>query len=182
MAIDVYKECINPITGETFRGLSITPDAYTMQWTLQPGGYVPIEHLHYHQDEVFHVKKGQLKVLIEGKEHIAGPGEKIVVARGQRHLAFNNAGTVLETQVEFRPALDQEKFMQCYTGLIKDGYIDEKGAPRIPMMGYMLKKMNCKAIARPTSIPAPMFKLALNLFLFLGGIKGWNKLYEKYTQ
>lgn len=182
MAIDVYKECINPITGETFKGLTLTPYAYTMQWTVQPGGFVPIEHLHFNQDEVFHVKKGQLKILIEGKEHIAGRGEKVVVTRGKRHLAFNNSDTVLEAHVEFRPALDQEKFMQCYTGLISDGHIDENGAPRVPMMGYMLKKMKCKAMARPTSIPAPLFKLALNFFLLIGGIKGWNKLYNKYTK
>ena len=182
MAIDIYKDSINPITGETFKGLSITPYAYTMQWTVQPGGYVPIEHLHCNQDEIFHVKKGQLKVLIEGKEYVAGPGEKIVVTKGKRHLAFNNDGTVLETQVEFRPALDQEKFMQCYTGLIKDGHIDENGAPRIPMLGYMLRKMKCQAMARPASIPAPMFKLTLNVFLLIGGMKGWGKLYKKYTQ
>jgi hypothetical protein len=123
-----------------------------------------------------------LKMVVDGKEHIAGPGEKIIVAKGKKHIAFNNREDVLETTIEYRPALDQEKFMQCYTGLINDGYIDEKGAPRVPMMGYMLKKMKCKAMAGPTNIPAPMFKLALGIYYVLGSLKGWGKLYEKYTK
>ena len=182
MAIDVYKECINPITGETFKGLTLTPYAYTMQWTAQPGGYLPIEHLHCNQDQIFYVKKGQLKVLIEGKEHIAGPGENVVVTKGKRHLAFNNQDTVLETHIELRPALDQEKLMQCFTGLIKDGHIDENGAPRMSMLSYMLRKMKCKAMIRPTNVPASMFKLSLNISLVIGGMKGWDKLYQKYTR
>lgn len=182
MAIDVYQRCTNPITGETFKALSQTPYAYTMQWTVQPQGYVPLEHLHYNQDEIFYVQKGQLKMIIDGQEQIAGPGEKIIVAKGKKHIAFNNKEDVLETTVEYRPALDQEKFMQCFNGLINDGYVDEKGSPRIRMMGYMLKKMKCQAMARPASIPAPMFKIALRFFYLLGSLKGWSKLYEKYTK
>jgi len=182
MAIDVYQQCINPITGETFKALNETPYAYSMLWTVQPKGYVPIEHLHYHQDETFHVQKGQLKMVIEGKEHIAGPGEKIVVMKGKQHIAFNNKEEILEATIEYRPALDQEKFMQCFYGLITDGYIDEKGAPSVPMIGYMLKKMKCKAMARPASIPAPMFKMALSFFYLLGTLKGWGKLYDRYTK
>lgn len=182
MAIDVYQQCINPITGETFKAIAQTPYAFSLQWTVQPKGYVPLEHLHYNQDQTVYVHKGQLKMVIEGKEHIAGPGEKIVVMKGKRHMAFNNKEDILDTTIELRPALDQEKFMQCYYGLIADGYIDENGSPRQSMMAYMLKKMKCKAVMRPASVPASTFKMTLSFFYMLGTLKGWNKLYSKYTQ
>jgi hypothetical protein len=153
-----------------------------MQWIVKPEGYVPFEHVHYNQDETFHVKKGELRVMIEGKAHIAGPGQKIVVTKGKRHIAFNNKNEDLDTLLEYRPALDHERLSQCFNGLINDGYIDKKGCISIPMMGYCLKKMKCKAMARPTSIPAPAFKLALIAFYVMGTLKGWNKLYDKYTK
>jgi quercetin dioxygenase-like cupin family protein len=181
MAIDIYDSCTNPITGETFKGISLNSNAYVMQWTVQPGGYVPIEHIHYNQDEIFQVRQGELKVIIVGKEHIAKAGEIVVVPKGMPHIASNNKNETLDTRVEYRPALDHAQFAQCFNGLINDGYLDKKGATNIPMMGYFLKKMNCRAMARPTNIPAPFFKLALNVFYLMGTLKGWNKLYEKYT-
>ena len=182
MAINIYDSYTNPISGETFKGISITPEAFTMQWTLQPKGYVPFEHVHYHQDEIFHVRKGELKILIDGKEHIAGPGDTITVPKGQPHVASNNKNEVLDSIVEYRPALDHEKFNQCLCGLTADGYIDKKGGVSIPMMGFCLKKMKCQAMARPTNIPAPAFKMALNVFYVMGLLRGWSKLYRKYTE
>ena len=179
MATNLYQNIVNPLSGETFRCISINPDAYTMQWTLQPKGYVPFEHVHYNQDEIFDVKKGELKVLINGVEHIAKAGEQIVVPKGARHIASNNKEEVMDAVVSYVPALDHEQFSQCLCGLIAD--IDKAGGPSIPMMGYFLKKMKCKAMARPTNIPAPAFNMALNVFYLMGELKGWSKLYKKYT-
>ena len=182
MAINIYENCSNPVTGETFKGISLTPEAYTMQWTLQPEGYVPIEHIHFNQDEIFYVRQGELKVLIEGREYVAGPSETIIVPKGLRHTALNNKNEVMEAVVEYKPALDHDKFAQCFNGLINDGYLDKKGGISIPMMGYFLRKMKCKAMARPTNIPAPAFKAALNVFYLIGTLRGWDKLYKKYTE
>ena len=56
MAIDLYQSFTNPVTKETFRCLSSTEEAYVMEWIVQPDGYVPFEHVHVHQDEIFHVQ------------------------------------------------------------------------------------------------------------------------------
>jgi mannose-6-phosphate isomerase-like protein (cupin superfamily) len=181
MAIDIYGSYTNPISGETFRGISFSSEAYTMQWTLHPKGYVPFEHVHYHQDELFHIQQGELKVVIDGIEHIARAGEQIKVPKGARHIASNNKDVILDAIVTYTPALDHDRFMQCLCGLTDDGFIDNKGGVNIPMMGYCLKKMKCRAMARPTNIPAPAFSLALNVFYLLGTLKGWGKLYRKYT-
>lgn len=152
-----------------------------MEWTLQPNGYVPFEHIHYHQDELFHIKKGELKLFLNGVEHIGKAGDSIVVPKGVAHTAINNKNEVLECLVEYRPGLDHKKMMQCLFGLTKDGYLNEKGVINIPRMGYFLVKMKAKCLTRPTSIPAPVFKLALRFFYLRGVLSGWGKLYEKYT-
>jgi quercetin dioxygenase-like cupin family protein len=181
MATNIFDRCTNPITGETFKAVSLTPYAFTMQWTVQSGRHVPLEHLHEHQDEIFYVKKGEIKVLVEGKAHIAGEGQKVIIAKGKRHAAFNNGKDELDTWVEYRPPLDQHRIYQCYNGLINDGYLDKKGSVSVAMMCYMLKKMKCKAMLRPTGMSGPLFKLALNLYYWAGAMKGWDKLYAKYT-
>jgi hypothetical protein len=48
-------------------------------------------------------------------------------------------------------------------------------------MGYFLKRMNAQCMARPTSIPAPFFNLALHVCYLFGKLRGWHALYTKYT-
>lgn len=182
MAIDIYQSISNPVSGETFRCISISPEAYTMQWTLQAEGYVPFEHVHYKQDEIFKVQKGSLKVIIDGKTHVVEAGQEIVVPRGLRHVASNNSDEIMDAIVTYSPALDHELFMKCLLGLTIDGYLDKKGGISVPMMGYCLKRMQCKAMARPTNIPAPAFNAALSVFYYMGMLKGWNQLYKRYTE
>ena len=79
MATNIYDQCTNLISGEGFKTISFDSNAYVMQWTVQPKGYVPFEHIHLHQDETFHVKKGELKILLDGKEQIAKVGDSITV-------------------------------------------------------------------------------------------------------
>ena len=152
-----------------------------MQWTVQPKGYVPFEHLHLNQDEVFHVKQGEIELFMNGKSHIAKEGESITVPAGVAHIASNNKDDLLDCVVEYRPGLDYDVFMQCFMGLMHDNLINKKGGINIPRAGYFMAKMKAKSLARPTSIPPFAFKLAFKVFYMLGVINGWKKLYHKYT-
>ncbi len=181
MATDLYAGFTNPIAGETFRCVSFTEEALTIDWIVQPEGYVPFEHIHLNQAEIFHVKSGEMRILIDGAEHIGKPGDMITVPAGKRHIAYNNASEVLTCVVEYRPGLDNFKFFQCFGGLTLDKDYNNKGQINIPKMGYFTRKMNAQCITRPTSIPAPVFNLAINLFYVMGIILGWKKLYAKYT-
>lgn len=181
MAIDIFQPFTNPIAGETFQCLSFDEAAYVMEWTVQPEGYVPFEHVHLRQDEVFHIQQGELRLLIEGKEVIARAGTSVTVPKGKRHVAFNNNGEILKCIIEYRPGLDHLKMFQCFAGLTLDKDYDERGKINIPKMGFFLKHMKCQAIARPTSIPAPIFGLALNIFYLMGIINGWKQEFVRYT-
>ena len=182
MATNIYNNCTNPISGESFKTISFDTHAYVMQWTVQPKGYVPFEHIHLHQDETFHVNMGELKILIDGKEQIAKVGDSITVPKGAAHLASNNQDEILECIVAYKPGLDYDKFMQCFMGLINDNLLDKKGGIDIPRMGYFLTRMKTKSMTRPTEIPAPLFNIALKVFYLRGVLSGWSKLFNKYTK
>jgi quercetin dioxygenase-like cupin family protein len=181
MATNIFETSVNPISGEAFKGISFDEAGFKMDWTVQPAGYVPFEHIHLNQDEIFHVTSGELKVNVDGKEHIVGKGESITVPKGVKHIAYNNKNETLECLVEYRPGLDHDKFMQCLIGLTKDNFIDKKGGISIPKMGYCLVKMKAKSMARPTAIPSLAFNMALRFFYVRGMLSGWNKLYNKYV-
>lgn len=181
MPTNIYETCTNPISGETFRTISFDENAYIMQWKLEPKGYVPFEHIHLNQDEIFHIKKGEMLIVMNGNDHIVKEGESITVPKGTAHKAYNNKEEVLDSIVEYRPGLDHDRFMECLCGLTNDKYLDNKGGISIPRMGYFLKRMNAKCMARPTEIPAPMFNIALVFFYIRGLISGWSSLYNKYT-
>jgi quercetin dioxygenase-like cupin family protein len=181
MATNIFERSVNPISGEAFKAISFNKEAFVMEWTVQPDGYVPFEHIHLSQDEIFHVKSGELKIHMGGKEYIGRTGESITVPKGVRHIAYNNKKEILACTVEYKPGLDHDKFMQCLMGLTNDHLLDKKGGIDIPRMGYCLIKMNAKSMARPTEIPSLLFYIALRVFYIRGVLSGWSKMYDKYV-
>ncbi len=181
MPTDLYQPFTHPITGETFKCLSFTQDCYKMQWLLKPKGYVAMEHIHYFQDERFYVKTGRLNVIIDGKRNILNPGDSIVVTKGLRHIAENYDNSDVECEVDYTPGLDYFVFMQCFIGLLKDKQYDVKGSVNIPKMAFCMYKTKCTALARPTSVPKPLFKFILPLFGAIGSVLGWDRLLKNYV-
>jgi len=179
MPVDVFMPLTHPATGETFRCLSADENAYVFEWTVAPRGYVPFEHVHLFQDEIFRVQSGAVRLVVDGKESIGKSGDTVTVRRGHRHIAFNHADEVMKCIVEFQPGFDTKVVMQCFWGLILDGDYDQYGTPSIIKMGYFIK--GCRALTRPTNIPAAVFDSAINLFFMIGKMMGWKKLYKKYT-
>jgi quercetin dioxygenase-like cupin family protein len=181
MAIDLYQPFTNPVTKETFRCLSCTDEAYVMEWIVQPEGYVPFEHIHLVQDEIFHVKQGEIRVLLNRQEKLARAGETAVVPRGMRHIAYNNTSGTLVCIVEYKPGLDISRSFQCFSGLTCDGDVYGRYGINVPKMMYFMKRMDLKALARPSMLPGPIFVLLMNLFYIYGSFVGWETLYKRYV-
>jgi quercetin dioxygenase-like cupin family protein len=139
MAIDLYQPFTNPITKETFRCLSCTEEAYVMEWIVQPEGYVPFEHIHISQDEIFHVKQGEIRVVVNRQEQVGRAGQTLTVPRGTRHIAYNNRPETLICIVEYKPGLDISRSFQCFSGLTCDGDVYGRYGINIPRMMYYMK-------------------------------------------
>lgn len=181
MGVDLYQPFINPLTRETFRCISSTADAYTTDWIVEPGGYVPFEHVHLRQEEVFHVRQGRVRLVVNGRTVLASAGETVTVPRGVRQTAYNDGPEVLHCVLEYRPGLDSYAVFQCFGGLILDRDLDRRGIANPLKMMYFLRKMNARAVARPSFVPGPVFSLFMNMFLVVGSLAGWEGLYRKYT-
>lgn len=181
MAINLYHGFSNPVSGESFRCLSYNEKAFVFEFSVKPNGAVPFEHIHLHQEEIFSVTAGEVRLVIDGKEHIGKAGDAIVVPKGSRHIAYNDKSETLTCIVEYRPGLDNYTFFQCFAGLTIDRDYNEKGEINIPKMLYFTRKMNAQCITRPSSIPAPVFYLAIQLCFGIGTLLGWGKLFDRYT-
>jgi uncharacterized cupin superfamily protein len=68
------------------------------------GGGNALEHVHPLADEIFMVRHGVLKVVINGQEHVAGPGQSVTVPKGARHFFANAHDGETRATVEFQPA------------------------------------------------------------------------------
>ncbi len=106
MPVDLFHPLTNPITKETSRTLSMSEEVYVFEWIVAPGGYVPFEHIHLVQDEIFRVEAGEVKLVIDGKEFIGKPGEVITAPGGNRH---NETTTLL---VKFFESIIKQTFTQ----------------------------------------------------------------------
>lgn len=153
-----------------------------MEWAVHPGGYVPFEHVHVNQDEIFHVQQGEIRAMINGQERLGQAGDTICVPRGTRHIASNIKAEKLVCIVEYKPGLDHYKAMQCFAGLTLDNDIDRRGLVNVPKIMYMLKRINAQSLTRPAFVPDLIFRLGMALFYGLGAIAGWESLYKKYTE
>jgi quercetin dioxygenase-like cupin family protein len=181
MAIDLYQPFTNPVTRETFRCISSTEEAFIMEWTVHPGGYVPFEHVHVNQVEIFHIQNGEMRVKIKGVAQLGKVGDTLTIPRGTRHIAFNDGKEPLVCIVEYKPGLDHYKTMQCFAGLTLDCDYDKRGLVNIAKIMFMLKKVNAMSLTRPAFAPDWLFRLGMSTFFAVGSVLKWENIYQKYT-
>jgi mannose-6-phosphate isomerase-like protein (cupin superfamily) len=111
-----------PASGEriTFRQTAAQTDGELVAIDLElpadrrvPGG----QHIHPNQEERFEVVEGTMRFKLGRKRVIAGPGEVVVVAAGQKHDFANVGDDDALVRVEVRPALKMEQLFETAVGL-----------------------------------------------------------------
>jgi len=152
-----------------------------MEWTVAPGGFVPFEHVHVAQDEIFHVERGAMRAKVNGEEKFAKVGDTLIAPRGVKHIAYNDKAEPLVCIVEYKPGLDHYTTMQCFAGLTMDGFIDNRGLVNIPRIMYLLKRFEALSLPCPAFAPEWMFRFGMEFFYRVGMVLGWESLYKKYT-
>jgi quercetin dioxygenase-like cupin family protein len=98
-------------------------------WT-EPGGGVLAEHFHPKLEERYEVLAGEVTFRVDGKPHLAGAGERLVVPAGVRH-SFQNTGTgAAHLLVEADPALELRESIEGGVKLVQTQKFTAGGKPR----------------------------------------------------
>jgi quercetin dioxygenase-like cupin family protein len=143
---------------------------------LQPGGFVPAEHIHPRQEERFEVISGTLRGRVAGKDVSGSKGAKFVVPAGQRHVWWNSGEDSLHVLVEVQPALRTESWFETFFGLAQDGKVNRKtGLPNLLQMAVMMRAYRNELIlARP---PRLVQTLLFGLLAPMGRLFGYKAEY-----
>jgi quercetin dioxygenase-like cupin family protein len=124
----------NPVTGETMTFLRTATETggelLQIDMAVRPGGFVPGEHVHPHQEERFAISRGDMTVRIHGVERRYGPGETVTISAGAPHVWWNSGDNELRVVVEFRPAGRFAEFITTFFALARTGRTNRRGIPR----------------------------------------------------
>lgn len=107
-------------------------------------------HIHPKQESNAKVISGKLHFLVNGKEHIVGPGEQIVIPARVPHCFWNEDDTEAHSIQQFSPALTIDEFFESFFALAEDGKLSDKGMPpflQLPLLG--LKHKNDIRVTNP---------------------------------
>ncbi len=135
----------NGFNGETFIFTHLVERADEVQFDvfLERGGMLTgtgRQHFHPGAEEEFIVQTGALKLMVDGKWRMLGPGERFTVPRATPHLFRNgHDGQTLFT-TKFRPAQDFLRFflnMSMNTANHPQWY-DGKGEPPLVLQAIAL--------------------------------------------
>lgn len=130
-----FRPLCNPATGERIQFEAIPQDGEDMvrfHWRSAPGGAIT-EHVHPAQEERFTIRAGEAHFVVDGREHVVGQGETIVVPAGAAHSEANPGTVEIDGVVELRPALNSRQMHEAFAGLAGEGETNSRGVPKNPL-------------------------------------------------
>jgi quercetin dioxygenase-like cupin family protein len=171
----------NTATGETITFLETaeqTDGAYTLiECTVEPGGGVPMAHVHPSQTETFEVLSGVLAMRLGRDRIVAEPGDVVTVAPGRVH-GFENASAYPVTfRCTVAPALEFERFIETMFALGADGKLNGRGLPS-PLRLAAIANAHF-ADSRAPYIPAWLQKAGLASGALVAKAFGYGPSYER---
>jgi mannose-6-phosphate isomerase-like protein (cupin superfamily) len=141
---------------------------------LEPGAAVMGEHVHDRLAERFTVLEGELAVVLDGAQSIAGPGGVVEIAPGRAHDWSNAGATVAHVRVEVEgPAPTAMRFVEMIEagfGLANAGHTDEGGRPTPLWLAAMATEY--RDVLRLTSPPALVQRLVLGPLALVARLAG----------
>ncbi len=151
----------------------------SLQVKLMPGGGTPM-HYHRHFSETFIVMEGTLTITLNDRTVLLGPGEKIVVEKGQLHRFSNrSAGPVRFTTTVLPGSEGFENALRILYGLAADDETDKNGVPRNPLVLAAVSIISDMWPAGPRVFIVPLLSL-MNFLAILTGLR--RRLLAKYCR
>lgn len=172
----------NRITGEKITWLETAKESQgkllRLDFSVRPKGALPVRHFHPRQDETFEMKRGTLKVEVNGQIRHLQPGERITIPQGAPHQWWNEGDEEANLLVTFAPALNIETFLEQFFGLCNNGKSSADGTPSFLQLMAMVNEYDLY-VAGP---PLPIQKL---MGIVLGGFArliGLKKFYPEFSK
>jgi mannose-6-phosphate isomerase-like protein (cupin superfamily) len=138
------------------------------------GGGNALVHIHPCAEEHFGVRSGQIKFVVDGEEHLLGPGERIVVPRGTPHFFANGGNSGAEMTVEFIPAQQHLRFYSNFasTAANRTQWFSKNGDPHFLLIALILNTYRDHLyLAGP---PVFLQKLIFALLAPLSRVRGYR--------
>ncbi len=80
-------------------------------------GFITQYHVHTRQSERFEVLEGSLRLVVDGREHLLGPGEAMEVPAGTPHRQLAGDEGSGRVRVQVRPAARTMEFLELLAGM-----------------------------------------------------------------
>jgi quercetin dioxygenase-like cupin family protein len=168
----------NTFNGETFIFTHVDDQVDKLQFDvfLERGGMLTgtgRQHFHPNADEEFIVKNGILKLMVDGRWKMLGPGESLVVPRGTPHLLRNgHDGETLFT-CRFTPG---HQFLRFFLNMSMNSannprWYDAKGEPPLVLRALALHAFYGHAYG--AGIPVWVQKLIFGVLSPIALLKGY---------
>jgi uncharacterized protein YndB with AHSA1/START domain/quercetin dioxygenase-like cupin family protein len=93
-----------PGLGLRFEILRSDPELIEFDVVGKSRGFIDGYHVHRHQTERFEVIEGALRIVMNGREHVLGPGEAIEVPAGTPHRQLAGGDGPGRVRMQVRPA------------------------------------------------------------------------------
>jgi uncharacterized protein YndB with AHSA1/START domain/mannose-6-phosphate isomerase-like protein (cupin superfamily) len=75
-------------------------------------GFLAVEHVHTHQEEHYEVIEGAMRLVLDGREHLLGPGDEMTTPPGTPHAQLAAGEGEARVRVTLRPAGHTQEFLE----------------------------------------------------------------------
>jgi mannose-6-phosphate isomerase-like protein (cupin superfamily)/uncharacterized protein YndB with AHSA1/START domain len=100
-------------------------------------GFLAQGHVHPDQEEHLEMVEGAMRVVIDGREHIIGPGESVTVPVGSPHSQIPHGEGDGRVRITVRPAGNTQAFLERLAEMSAKGEMTRSGFPK-PLAGARL--------------------------------------------
>ncbi len=174
----------NPVTGEWTMVRLGTEDSedglLVAEFVVRPGGAVVGEHGHPVIEEWFTVMSGRVGFRLDGRESVAGIGERMHVPAGMEHDWWNAGDEEARVIVEVKPAERFEAMVANLFGLARDGKTDAKGMPNILQLAVFAREF--EDVVYFTNPPRSVQKILFGVLAPIARLLGYRGSYAKYIE
>jgi mannose-6-phosphate isomerase-like protein (cupin superfamily)/uncharacterized protein YndB with AHSA1/START domain len=80
-------------------------------------GFLAAPHVHTHQSEHYEVIEGSMRLVVDGREHLLGPGDEMTTPPGVAHRQLPGGDGEGRVRVTLRPGGRTEEFLRRLTSL-----------------------------------------------------------------